>query len=325
MCLLSNTTFVVGTLIESKKQPHLHESKESSIDSTVSSSFVSTVLHSIPSTTIDDTSSANMDQDDLLSVENSVRYEDWSGMDDDKHMGHDSFLEEDEGDNTTTLMESSSRPPTTSTAPSTSNNNEHDATNVTTMGDTSFYEHNTSPTDIMDMDPHNPHELDDPTQPPEPSSIARAEQNVEDHGAGDHNSRNNNMISRSASTTTMDNESPNGNEEETKDLSPPEQEESEYEVIARDVAFVLDKKLENARAWTKKLLREITVYVKTLEEVQKEYTRVQQLEHQESNRLDQVEPEVQGATSHYPLFEGGQQELHANEMVVPGNKRKNII
>jgi len=44
--------------------------------------------------------------------------------------------------------------------------------------------------------------------------------------------------------------------------------ESEYEVIARDTATLLDQKLEQTRLWTKKLLRGITLYVKTLEEVE---------------------------------------------------------
>ena len=73
--------------------------------------------------------------------------------------------------------------------------------------------------------------------------------------------------------------------------------ESEYEVIARDTATLLEQKLEQTRLWTKKLLRGITLYVKTLEEVEKEYTAVQGSEHQESDRLDQVEPDVQDATS----------------------------
>jgi hypothetical protein len=86
-------------------------------------------------------------------------------------------------------------------------------------------------------------------------------------------------------------------EESTEPASKESGEESEFDVIARDTAMTLDKNLDSARAWTKKLLREITMYVKTLEMVQAEYLRVQGLEHKESARLDQVEPDVQGATS----------------------------
>jgi hypothetical protein len=88
------------------------------------------------------------------------------------------------------------------------------------------------------------------------------------------------------------------NVEESTPASKESGEESEFDVIARDTAKTLDKNLDSARAWTKKLLREITMYVKTLEMVQAEYLKVQDLEHKESARLDQVEPDVQGATSH---------------------------
>jgi hypothetical protein len=86
--------------------------------------------------------------------------------------------------------------------------------------------------------------------------------------------------------------------ETTTDSASSKEQESEFDAIAREAAILLDKKLDNNRGWAKKLLREITVYVKTLEEVQAEYVRIQRLEHQESERLDQVEPDVQGATSH---------------------------
>jgi hypothetical protein len=107
-------------------------------------------------------------------------------------------------------------------------------------------------------------------------------------------------------------------------------EESEYDTIARETAFLLDKKLDNTRAWAKKLLREITVYVKTLEDVQTEYVRVQRLEHEESDRLDQVEPDVQGATSHVLGHTSHQAHMASamsypdknSDKTVPGVKRR---
>jgi hypothetical protein len=101
-------------------------------------------------------------------------------------------------------------------------------------------------------------------------------------------------------------------------------EESEYDTIARETAFLLDKKLDNTRVWAKKLLREITVYVKTLEDVQTEYVRVQRLEHEESDRLDQVEPDVQGATTHL-LAHTSRQAHMAPAMSYPDNKSDKII
>lgn len=82
------------------------------------------------------------------------------------------------------------------------------------------------------------------------------------------------------------------------DQGPSSRMESEYDAIARETALLLDKRLDNIRGWTKKLLRELTVFVKTLEEVGTEYNRIQSLEQTESDRLDQVEPDVEGATSH---------------------------
>jgi hypothetical protein len=73
---------------------------------------------------------------------------------------------------------------------------------------------------------------------------------------------------------------------------------SEFDAIAREAALLLDKKLENNRVWVQRLLHEMTVYAQSLSEVHSSYCHIQELEHNESQRLDQVEPDVQGATSH---------------------------
>ena len=73
---------------------------------------------------------------------------------------------------------------------------------------------------------------------------------------------------------------------------------SEFDKIAKDTAPVLENYLKRTRFWTKKLLAAITVYVKDLEQVDMQYSKIQELEHDEADRLDQVEPDVRGATSH---------------------------
>jgi hypothetical protein len=81
--------------------------------------------------------------------------------------------------------------------------------------------------------------------------------------------------------------------------------DSEFDGITRDAAVLLERKLANIKGWSKKLLQEITVYVETVEQTQAEYMRVQRLEHEESNRLDLVEPEVHGATTFSHAYNGG--------------------
>jgi hypothetical protein len=81
--------------------------------------------------------------------------------------------------------------------------------------------------------------------------------------------------------------------------------DSEFDAITRNAAVLLEQKLANTKGWAKKLLQEITVYVETVEQAQAEYIRVQRLEHEESNRLDQVEPEVLGATTFSHSYDVG--------------------
>lgn len=81
--------------------------------------------------------------------------------------------------------------------------------------------------------------------------------------------------------------------------------DSEFDAITRDAAVLLEKKLANTKGWAKKLLQEITVYVETVQQAKAEYMRVQRLEHEESNRLDLVEPEVHGAITLAHSYNGG--------------------
>lgn len=100
---------------------------------------------------------------------------------------------------------------------------------------------------------------------------------------------------------------------------------TEFDTIAQEAALLLDKKLENNRAWVKKLVSEMTAYARTLSEVHSEYTRIQSLEHQESRRLDQVEPDVQGATSHLldnPYIGGIENRMRReHDLPTAGSKR----
>lgn len=105
---------------------------------------------------------------------------------------------------------------------------------------------------------------------------------------------------------------------------------SEFDAILQEAAMLVDKKLANNRNWSNKLLQEMTLYANTLRESHAQYVRVQNLEHKESERLDQVEPDVRGATSHMldnPLFDGSRSS-HTNSVVrqpkeFTGSKRKN--
>lgn len=93
-----------------------------------------------------------------------------------------------------------------------------------------------------------------------------------------------------------------------------EEENPELGEIAREAGLVLDNKLQQLRGLCKTLLNEITVYVEASAKTQAEYLRIQRLEHEESNRLDEVEPDVKGATSHVleqPFF--GSAHLVGNE------------
>ena len=67
---------------------------------------------------------------------------------------------------------------------------------------------------------------------------------------------------------------------------------SETTDLIQDISEKLDDKLNNTRLLAKKLLQEITVYVQSLEQVENKYSRIVELENNESLRLDVVEPEV---------------------------------
>jgi hypothetical protein len=74
-----------------------------------------------------------------------------------------------------------------------------------------------------------------------------------------------------------------------------DEEPSDFEAIGHDLSLLLDEKLDSTRFWAKKIVQETTTFVKALGEVEDEYRRIQDLEHIESKRLDQVEPEVEEA------------------------------
>ena len=79
----------------------------------------------------------------------------------------------------------------------------------------------------------------------------------------------------------------------TAKISGPE----DFDAIVRQTQIALNQKLENNKMWAQKLLAEVAVFSKTLAGVHAEYARIQEQEQQEAQRLDQVEPDVQGATS----------------------------
>lgn len=68
------------------------------------------------------------------------------------------------------------------------------------------------------------------------------------------------------------------------------------DAIFRQTKFALDQKLENNKLWAQKLLDEVSSYSKTLSKVHTDYAHTQSQEHQEAQRLDHLEPDVQGAT-----------------------------
>jgi hypothetical protein len=65
----------------------------------------------------------------------------------------------------------------------------------------------------------------------------------------------------------------------------------------KDLAIKIDEKLADTRFWSKKLLQEMITYAKAMADVEDEYRRIHDLERTESDRLDQVEPEVEEAVS----------------------------
>jgi hypothetical protein len=66
--------------------------------------------------------------------------------------------------------------------------------------------------------------------------------------------------------------------------------------IVRQTQTALNQRLQNNKMWAQKLLFEVVSYSKTLSAVHAEYLRTQAQEQHEAQRLDQVEPDVEGAT-----------------------------
>jgi hypothetical protein len=75
-----------------------------------------------------------------------------------------------------------------------------------------------------------------------------------------------------------------------------QEETSESTEMMQDISAKLNDKLNNTRLLAKRLLQEMTVYVQSLETVANEYGRIRESELRESQRLDAVEPEVNGAS-----------------------------
>jgi hypothetical protein len=93
----------------------------------------------------------------------------------------------------------------------------------------------------------------------------------------------------------------NGFEKEGRQESEQQQQQqedisSESTEMMQDISAKLDDKLNNTRLLAKRLLQEMTIYVQSLETVANEYGRIRESELRESQRLDAVEPEVNGAS-----------------------------
>ena len=85
-------------------------------------------------------------------------------------------------------------------------------------------------------------------------------------------------------------------QQQQQQSSPHPQESSELDTLTQNAALLMEKKLDSTKAWAQRLVQEITIYVQTMEEVHADYLQVQAAELEESARLDQLEPDVQGAT-----------------------------
>ncbi|CAJ1893081.1 unnamed protein product [Cylindrotheca closterium] len=93
--------------------------------------------------------------------------------------------------------------------------------------------------------------------------------------------------------------------------------------ISREAGIILENKIQEVQEWCKKLLEEITVYVQVANKTNEEFLRIQKLEHQESERLDRVEPDVKGATSQllgYPFY-GGTAQNQSDAATLEANHR----
>lgn len=61
----------------------------------------------------------------------------------------------------------------------------------------------------------------------------------------------------------------------------------------------LEEILNGIKGTTKHLLREIDIYAEAMESVSVDYLRCQNSQRKEARRLEEVEPDVAGATSHF--------------------------
>mmetsp|Transcript_82067 Transcript_82067/g.237945 ORF Transcript_82067/g.237945 Transcript_82067/m.237945 type:complete len:199 (+) Transcript_82067:172-768(+) len=72
----------------------------------------------------------------------------------------------------------------------------------------------------------------------------------------------------------------------------------EFVKMVHDSEAAMKQKLEDNKDWVAKSVRELSTYAKALSVAHAEYNRILHLERAEAERLDRVEPDVQGATQH---------------------------
>ena len=125
----------------------------------------------------------------------------------------------------------------------------------------------------------------------------KSEQTIVSDGKVHTGSNSNNMMPvRSSSSSYMaTQEARNDSGSTKKGLGPGK---SKYDAAVRDAASILEQHLDNIKGYAKHLLRDVTTYMKQMEEVHHEYHHIQHQEHKEQERLAQLEPEVNGATNY---------------------------
>lgn len=94
--------------------------------------------------------------------------------------------------------------------------------------------------------------------------------------------------------------------------------------LTQEISSNLDEKLDNLRSLTKRLLQELIVYIESMKKVASEYDRIRELEIQESTRLDNVEPAVNGACANVVLRTAGEcgTRLAATPTVIQGKQQQ---
>jgi hypothetical protein len=103
---------------------------------------------------------------------------------------------------------------------------------------------------------------------------------------------------------TMDIEFENGQARDENNSSEARQQHgrrssSETELVLKNTATELEAILNDVKVTTKRLLEEITNYTDVFESVLSDYERVQASQRKEAQRLDEVSPDVEGATNRF--------------------------